>query len=1669
MHQRSAAPGVAEVVSEERRFTRWKGNSPHRSPGTLSRSARETMGEGGDVSDTDSDETIIEGSVGESDLDEEEFRGKRLSLIGKDMAPKTENNYATGIKITNGEMLSPEIKRICKLNNDLHVLRQTEPIELLYQETSKKEKASQSLLQPEGLNNEDSPEISLLSGIHGMVELSKDSITKCTGVPETFHRLKVTSNKEDATESGLSAETAATGITTSRMMVEKFEVQDFMEPLCDSENSQISPLLHMLEYQDNALYVTESWNENSALPDELLAALNSLSESVAPSVCQPVRKEGGHSMEEKQPTSEQTDDDCTQITEANFESQFHVLKEPLSVTKLPFPSEEQLDCDQNMQKLVILDNQPVPPYNKTAGKENSILEETSSCKQTIQVTSYGLRKSFPPKRELPCFAVDAASKCKSFLEQKIQNDQAKTRTSDQAQESNTEGQADQCSQLGNDLCHSLASDVNTKVEQVRKSQRITKKNGKQTVSKNCSSHSYFSNISLSRINRRDIFGQTLLHKAAMENDIKGVHAMIKAGANVNAQDYAGWTPLHEASVAGFFEITKELLKAGADVNCKGNEEITALHEAVSEGHYKVAELLLWYGANPLLKEAKGKSAIEEATDSRMRTLLERYVDKSSRKPRSAKRHIEDPVNDKRKTDKNPNQPKVKTNSRDKVRISFSDNTKILRQHSIKQNKEKSKPKSNSIIKIQRNCRLLKETISKSQCPVSKAKQSVTGIPPSSLDTLGSKMRKREQRKVTQNDSIDTRLYFSKRVLQPSVSHHKLNRICETGEQPSGLTKTWQESESINSNNCYSSEGEKAHQSTQLSETTEGQLSNSHIATSLIPIQGSVLPSVTHHVNEPSVDSTNFLNKDSGLPLLEEGQYIMNQHSNAPSYLQVDSLGDNLQTAQNIMLIGTVGEEGINPTKEQNGEHYIHSENPIYQFNLGCHTEVILEHDLGLEEENMLESKGTTTQLLQGTAHFNDSDCTVLSEHYNFIADQNADKNTSKAVGICNEQIVQVDMEMSSTCAFSQGINSTDFSESLDTYSSTQLRIFTPPMHEDLVMGPRALGITGKCCLERTENGSSLENNTILDLQVFNKVPFQDTHQTEKQQIPDAPGWTPIHEASSGGYTEVIAELLKAGADVNCKSLDGVLPIHAAVSGNHFEAVQLLLHHGANTNETDCCGKNALDEATCDKMIELLKSYGATETKKTPEMSDVAGRELRPPKSRRTHNCYDCYKKDNLVSHPNSAKQKSGAHESLSKILQDIEEKQDKLLLFELKKQRDADLYIQDLSQIQNILNGVLAKQKSERDDLAKKYRASAESFKQGALREQLVKLVSRQKSLLLMAQKQKELGQKILNYNNAKKDPSGSAKQMFSSYPDVVMDLETSSVVKNSSLDQEMNQLPNRSLNVSGDGDAIRQKRVGLHNNMMPENRLGTCTIAKDLNSKTLDSIDQATLLSEPGVCSVQTAQSEEIDYISVAPQGNKHTPATPRTSILNFSASGNAGVAISQPTNENQYVCSSESLQQRSNISEEAALESTHNCLATHQKEIVLNNQTALDDNLELTEMFSHALSPSTFSQNPSQSSDNQDSEKQFKFKTNRRRRKQLLDLLELGRINPGDDVLEFTLQCVLRFLTESSYQPNSLKTPKRFLQFSEIVLIKDEEFMPCHIMDQYWNFYVHCENFGF
>ncbi|NXW53588.1 ANR11 protein, partial [Eurystomus gularis] len=98
-------------------------------------------------------------------------------------------------------------------------------------------------------------------------------------------------------------------------------------------------------------------------------------------------------------------------------------------------------------------------------------------------------------------------------------------------------------------------------------------------------------LSLSTIHRRNIYGETLLHRAVAHQDLELTRNIIRAGGNVNVKDNVGWTALHTASAEGCYEIANELLKAGTDVNARGNEQVTPLQAAVKEGHYEVYSTL----------------------------------------------------------------------------------------------------------------------------------------------------------------------------------------------------------------------------------------------------------------------------------------------------------------------------------------------------------------------------------------------------------------------------------------------------------------------------------------------------------------------------------------------------------------------------------------------------------------------------------------------------------------------------------------------------------------------------------------------------------------------------------------------------------------------------------------------------------------------------------------------------------------------------------------------------------------------------------------------------------------------------------------------------------------------------------------------------------------------
>ncbi|XP_052767208.1 poly [ADP-ribose] polymerase tankyrase-like isoform X2 [Mya arenaria] len=114
---------------------------------------------------------------------------------------------------------------------------------------------------------------------------------------------------------------------------------------------------------------------------------------------------------------------------------------------------------------------------------------------------------------------------------------------------------------------------------------------------------------------------TPLHKAADIGDVSLVRALIKSGANVNAVNTkSGETPLHMAvhnrvNDSFVIEIAQLLLEAGADINMG---KFTALHAAVlantgkANASTELEEFLLARGANVLARDEKNRLPLHYA-------------------------------------------------------------------------------------------------------------------------------------------------------------------------------------------------------------------------------------------------------------------------------------------------------------------------------------------------------------------------------------------------------------------------------------------------------------------------------------------------------------------------------------------------------------------------------------------------------------------------------------------------------------------------------------------------------------------------------------------------------------------------------------------------------------------------------------------------------------------------------------------------------------------------------------------------------------------------------------------------------------------------------------------------------------------------------------------------
>ncbi|XP_053452227.1 ankyrin repeat domain-containing protein 31 isoform X2 [Nycticebus coucang] len=1872
------------------------------------------MEEGGQAPDWDSDETVIEGSVTDSDLEEEELPWRSL-LFDEDTSLGSGFSLHPDTSGTYKGMSSPEIQLGFKFRKDLQEQMSENKMmcvlseDTLLEQPQDESEQDESLLQtknnyltftgpfpqaglplnhqnfkePEAENPEvlsdiekdlneerDSPEASLLSGtattVSDMVAIKEKSlITPETilAVPNTFSEpgkeVPLTLSSEETKDEESSLETFVSALerlltspesTQEERLFEimnDFDPRELMNPLSDSQSSVSIPLNALSAYHRDLLENTK----DDALPAELLAALNTLSEDKTAPVSH--RKEGGSLINagneclEMEFNTSQTNEDCTQIAK--------VLEDPDSFRSQTLVHQSVTSCE---------------PLNN---KGNSNLVENSSDQGTACVLR---RSSRLEKRKVS----QGAKHTEDMFSMPEKNLPKILGCEDLTNNNSTKNFRIQDRALMIEAKRkNMHSSRFKSGKQIRKNKKLKRKNEKMKINK----------ISLSNINRRNVFGENLLYKAALHDDADLVRHYIKKGGNVNQPSYAGWTALHEASVGGFYWTASELLKGGADVNVKGLYQITPLHDAVMNGHYKVAQLLLLNGADPLFRSDSGKCALDEAKDSRMRRLLEKHIPKHLKYLISGQRNTTDPLD----AEDVHQHKKPKFSSKNCIWFVHNENSNRQKPEHIKVNKENKEDlfiKKEDVYehyhKDSKNTILYKSKHKQSTVnqiySTGPRKGNFCNIKDLSTKLSKGKGRRNTQHKRTQVDDGDSSprktlaVSSSRRITRGRSRlvtcqqriHQTLDGLSEEASKHSSPTPSSLKNKLDNDIEACSISKETHTHSIDLSDNQETQFlelepidQTEAISLSGLSLHKEIkLPVVTtdqppytlqeqHSSPYKSHENSNSFQKDKRLNKWE---------SSFPSFrkrnFHDDNDGDDDDSDCSIsektvtfkkLICSTDYKNPCNDKKNVKNRE----ETALQQFS---------PSEDHFSQENELKADSLTTLPHQEAVDFSDSDNTVISGHVTNFEECMYEISLDHS----NSNPKQTQMRTLSTHEVSELTSHVDLFKKTQDYS---LRTPTALMNQTdthIVEKVTKRLITKRNCIEKGQKTSSSNGplSTIVHLEttkvekgrqnlpereMMHNIDFHSTDSMNKEltsiiqldqreekesshkpgmktaginkrhakgesqlhlaarrgnlsmvksliesgadvNLKDNAGWTPLHEASNKGSNDIIVELLKAGANVNCENLDGILPLHDAVANNHLKAAEVLLQNGADPNQKNQKQKTALDGTDDEKMKELLKSYGAIETNNRDESNVIINVKIPAVQSKRHKQCF-C--DDGITvdppsfSHQGEMRENLPVHQTLSAILQDIEEKQEDLLAFEILNPEDAEQYIEKMLKIKEVMDNVLAKQKAERDDLAKKYRVSIESFKHGALREQLADLATRQKRLLVAAKKQKEISLKIQNYKNVTSlSGLGLRKLPPSSETSSEKDSQEPTSLENSVQPQTGSLSPvsfvygsmqetqlsletcnyNHNTKICLNSEAVRREEFS-GNEVNSKQNANNYTL--DALSKSRYSGDtEIKLPSQPVAFILQTEYTQkENDLTQIT--AKEHEVYSPSAVNGTLNISETTSVLAQNDAHLSTVICNQDlssdpkrgnrktSFQQPPREASESLAHQGIAVLGTaHQMKSCLKKLASTDPQAKDSQISSSGFGHQHTIKKPLHSST-----------APKKKCMQIKDLILLGRINPGNNILEFKTQEatykasillsgkikvengqiyqnpvtwlkdllgndsyvtwnyawskvtylgkeLLKYVSEEvpilpepnlesqQHQPclpevpddpvqeqrklvsekmefgqgtsrESMQSIPHYLQINEILLISDQEFLPCHIMDQHWKFYVECEELTF
>ena len=121
-------------------------------------------------------------------------------------------------------------------------------------------------------------------------------------------------------------------------------------------------------------------------------------------------------------------------------------------------------------------------------------------------------------------------------------------------------------------------------------------------------------------------GESLLHQACRNGNIKTVQALIAAGASVNKADKNGLSSLMFAAIHGQAGTVSPLLEAGADANRATNDGRTALTFAAENGHLEIVAALIRAGADANQAMSDGSTALIKAAQNGHTQIVKTLMD-----------------------------------------------------------------------------------------------------------------------------------------------------------------------------------------------------------------------------------------------------------------------------------------------------------------------------------------------------------------------------------------------------------------------------------------------------------------------------------------------------------------------------------------------------------------------------------------------------------------------------------------------------------------------------------------------------------------------------------------------------------------------------------------------------------------------------------------------------------------------------------------------------------------------------------------------------------------------------------------------------------------------------------------------------------------------------------